>query len=281
MNNLPIDITVKIQECVTNPPNSVKYENIKSEVLNLLSRSSSTCIKELENLRLDGRTPSQLWRHMKKLNQEANSPYTTVLLRRRFTKLLPAAVQMHLSVAEDDPIENYTKKADNLIENYIQEALTISQIDPLPSAPTTLPRQEAQMAAVSEKTSQTQRMEDISDRLVRLEDAILNLGRGPPAPAQAPANSYTYRQEPIYPRGRRQYQDRPASQYCFYHDRFGHNAFKCEQPCAWPDQQEYGQYHEGRGHYAPSGNQRDHQRYPENRNHYTPSGNDMRGGRFH
>ena len=94
ITSLPVEIGAELQDYLTNPPAEEKYEHLKSEVLKIVARPLAACLSELESVSLDGRRPSQLWAHLKTLNKEADSPYSEIMLHRRFTQLLPLTVQM-------------------------------------------------------------------------------------------------------------------------------------------------------------------------------------------
>ena len=165
---------------------------------------------------------------------------------------------MCLAASENQTDEEYAKVADILMERQVQSPLTVAQVQNPTVTPCEFPRQEAQITAVTERPALTQKVDEMGERLAKIEDAIRNLGRTPPPPTQSPPPTAAPRQEPghsrqLYPR------QEPSSPYCFYHNQFGHRAFKCQPPCSWPR--------------TPPG-----QYDPEDRSQYSPAGNAQRGG---
>ena len=247
ITNLPIELGAELRDYLNNPPADDKYEHLKNEILRIVARPLNTCLSELESVGLDGRRPSQLWAHLKTLNREAGSPYSDIMLRRRFSQLLPLSVQMCLCTAEGQTAEEYARMADSLQDRQKQSLIGVSNIDTKPAAPEP-PRQEAAIAAVS--PSMSQRLDTMSDRLGKLEEAIRGLAQSAAAPRYRPTYSQGHRQEDTADH----HQQDPRPRLCYYHDNFGDRAYRCRPPCSWRRTQPRTQDTEGTDQAAPAGN---------------------------
>ena len=246
VTHLPIDIGAKLTNILTNPPSGNKYDSIKSAVLETVTKPLTERLDELEAVCLDGRRPSQLWAHMNKLNQEAGSPYTPVLLRRRFRKLLPLTVQMCLAGSEHLSDDKYTKVADTLVETQSHAPSSVHNVTqevPTPPSVPNLPQQEVLTAAVSVKQDLTQKMDGMGERIAQLEAAIRSLGNMPPSQRQSLPVARPRQEHPGAPAG-----------WCFYHYQFGDRARNCRQPCSWPNPEQPPPNFRPRASYTPAGN---------------------------
>ena len=255
--NLPIEIGAELRDFLNDPPADDKYEQLKQEILRIVAKPLNTCLAELEAVGLDGRRPSQLWAHLRTLNREAGSPYSEAMLRRRFTQLLPLPIQMCLCAAEHRPADEYARMADSLQDQQKYNMAGVAHIGPKPPIPDT-PHQEPSVAAVAERPSTSQRLDTMTDRLAKLEEAIRDLAISSAAPRYRPTYTQANRREDT---DDQQHQD-PRPRLCYYHDNFGERAFRCRPPCSWR-----------RTHPRP-------QDAEISDNQAAPSGNDAWGGRY-
>ena len=257
ITNLPIEIGTELREFLSDPPADDKYEHLKREILRIVAKPLNTCLAELESVGLDGRRPSQLWAHLRTLNREAGSPYSDAMLRRRFSQLLPLPIQMCLCAAEHQPADEYARMADSLQDHQKQNLVGVAHIDTKVPAPEP-PRQEPSIAAVAERPSTSQRLDTMSDRLTKLEEAIRNLTLSSAAPRYRPTYSQAHRHEDTADHHQQDLRPR----LCYYHDSFGDRAFRCRPPCSWRRTQPRAQDTEVTDNQA------------------APSGNDAWGGRY-
>lgn len=91
----------EVEDIITNPPVSGKYEAIKNALIKRFSDSDAARVRKLlENEELGDRTPTQFWRHLKKLS---SSSLTDDFLVEMWKTRLPVKTQQVLAaIAEKD-----------------------------------------------------------------------------------------------------------------------------------------------------------------------------------
>ncbi|CAK1592460.1 unnamed protein product [Parnassius mnemosyne] len=114
IGQLDFRITAEIEDIVTNPPRTNKYEHLKTEIIRRLSQSEEVRVRQLLNdEELGDRKPSQFLRHLRSL---AGSTLTEEsILRQLFMRRLPQHLQAILA-ASADPLDDIAIRADKILE---------------------------------------------------------------------------------------------------------------------------------------------------------------------
>ncbi|XP_070158995.1 uncharacterized protein [Polyergus mexicanus] len=202
----------EIKDVITHPPAHHKYEAIKKALIQRLTDSHETRIKQLlEREELGDRRPSQFLRHLSTL---AGTTVPNELLRTLWLGRLPQHMQAILATRNNDNLEEVAEQADRIHEIGNNKALVFAT-----SAETTNKKPwEEQIQALSRQVAAlTTQMANATKRWDRERGRSRQRNR-----SGNRARSKTTRQEGV----------------CFYHQRFGEKARKCTQPCTYKKNEE-------------------------------------------
>lgn len=200
----------EIEDIITTPPDTDKYEKVKTELINRLSCSQQQRIKQLlEHEEMGDRTPSQFLRHLKNL---AGNTVQDEFLRTLWLNRLPAVMQAILAAQADLTLTKVAEIADK-----IKESTSSSQ------------PQVASVAASEE-------LESLKEQVKQLSLQIGELSRARSRDRKPSRNSSGSR-GPSFSR-RRTDASVGDSGTCWYHRRYGARARKCKAPCNYQSENE-------------------------------------------
>lgn len=200
ISNLETRYASQVEEVITNPPTSCKYDTLKSELIKRLSRSQQQKLKQLlEHEEIGDRTPSQFLRHLKNL---AGTTVQEEFLRTLWLNRLPATMQAILVAQSDLPLEKLAEIADKIKETH--------------STP-------FQIAAASETQSA---LTALTEQVRKLTLHVDELSRRPRYRPRSRSRGY-------YNRDRSPSETPTLSDQCWYHRNYGSNARKCKSPCTF------------------------------------------------
>ncbi|KAK4316844.1 hypothetical protein Pmani_012044 [Petrolisthes manimaculis] len=101
---------------------SERYQELKDAITAAYGKKPLQCHKELLNIRLDGRRPSELLRHMQRLNQAAISyQRTEEALVHQFRNLMPPLVVMLLKTLSNRTLKEYGMAADSFMDDHMEQ----------------------------------------------------------------------------------------------------------------------------------------------------------------
>lgn len=210
LSNLDRPTSLEVEDVLTDPPATNKYEKLKSELIKRLSTSSEQKVKQLlQSEELGDRKPSQFLRHLQRL---AGRNIPESFIRTIWTSRLPSNLQTVIASQIKLPLNELADLAD-----------TVNDI--APSSP--------HVAAADAPSTQS--------ALDRMAQGLLELSKQ----VSALTMEVHERSRPSRPRAKQTSQDKPRnrtpsqrtrSNYrrfpkCWYHFKFGNQALKCVKPC--------------------------------------------------
>ncbi|KAL0868744.1 hypothetical protein ABMA27_008180 [Loxostege sticticalis] len=197
----------EVEDIITNPPATNKYERLKTELIKRLSASKERKVKQLlVHEELGDRKPSQFLRHLQHL---AGPGIPEDFLRTIWTSRLPSSTQTIIASQAKSPLEDLADLADRIH-------------DVVPPSP--------QVAAMSTASTSSSSMLDT------LVQQVAALTRQVEALTTAPHRNSRPRSRTPYRSRDRSRSSRSQSNYrkypiCWYHAKHGLQANKCTKPC--------------------------------------------------
>ena len=219
VTNLSPELLLSVSDLINNSEYNT-YELLKEAILQRAAPSPRHALRALFTTPSpDGRTPSEILRHIQRTLARADTHLPPDILRSMFLQRLPAVVQTAL-LASELPIEQLALKADEILA--IQASPQVSAVSTTPSL--TL---ESLAAQVAELTTAVRRL---ATRDPSPHPRPRHRSPASPRASRDRGRDYTYQHRRNYNRRR---SPTPGS-YCFYHSRFGAQAQRCQPPCSWP-----------------------------------------------
>lgn len=206
-----------VEDLMTNPPETGRYEKLKHALIRILSDTDATRIKKLvESEEMGDRKPSQFYQHLKKLSSPSTpDDFTLTLWRNR----LPARIRRILAAVDDSDTERLLRQADLIAEEFKEDYQRTGRITAVGDPP-------AQNAGTYEPMSAA--INVLSERMSQLQaqiDALSITNHRRPRPRSRSRSRYHRRSRS---------RDPPRQDgLCFYHATFGESARRCRFPCTW------------------------------------------------
>lgn len=262
---LPADVFEAISHSLPVDPS---FDALKAAIIESHDMSPYQYLQALEDVKLEGRRPSVLLRHMQQLNEKAAFPFTDTVIRTRHTKLMPPTIQLHLRAQQHLNLTQYARLADSLMEMYTDTPnehhtykTTANITTPPPTQHTdtttatnlhtprptsaqhthtlnTLPLSQPQPTPfTTTQHTTTQPTSSFHTDIQQLTQAIHTMLQSMHTipqttyPQHQPRNQATQPSPHSYPS-----MTLPRTQmpnYCTYHLRFGQHARNCRPPCQW------------------------------------------------
>lgn len=199
------DCIQQVSDILLKPPESRKYEALKTRLLTVYEESENRQFQKLlSEMQLGDQKPSQLLRRMRDLARGKIADETLSIM---WQGHLPASVRAVLAVCDKQEIQKLAEIADKVMEN--TQPLHVAEVQP---------------------TSFTNDNAFIISEIAKLSMQVKNLERG--RFRRYGSSRHTSRSAS---RGRNMRRRTPenADWLCFYHNRFRNRAKKCIEPCAW------------------------------------------------
>lgn len=202
-------ISHEVEDLVTNPPaKGSRYEWIKEEVIKRFSTSESQKVRQLlSGEELGDRKPTQFLRHLKSL---AGKTFTDdKIIRELWLQRLPKNVQAILTAQGDLTLDKVAELADKILE---VNPVSVHAISPVPAS------------ACPDLAAITAQIQELSRQVAALTTSHSNSRQRSSSRSKKPRS-------------------RSASQVvrqplCWYHQKFGEKASKCNKPCSWSGNQQ-------------------------------------------
>ncbi|XP_076285556.1 uncharacterized protein LOC143211610 [Lasioglossum baleicum] len=202
-----------VLDVIEGPADRSTYEHIKEALIDRLAKSDEANLRKLlTSVKLGNKKPSELLREMSQL---ARKSVGDKALRTLWIQRLPTRIQEILAIIDDTDLEKLAKLADKVTER--------SGV--------------AEMAAISDATHATREARD--DVVVRLQDgelaAIVKRLSRLETRLNKPHGRSNSRKRYFRQRSssRSRETTRTGNGFCFYHNRFGAESWKCRKPCTW------------------------------------------------
>lgn len=224
VNRLPPSVVLEIKDLIINKPLLNPYEALKTRVLEIFVQSDlQTLSKMLEEETLGERKPSNLFRRLKNLADKLNcgSKYTRGL----FLKKLPHHIRQGLIGFEHLSDDDLVKLADKHFDNKPETAGIAEVSSNLESL--VIARVDAAMAGIQQNHHDNYSRSSQSRRQNRSHYSSNSFNSRSFRPSRSTNRSY---RSPS-PARRNIQEDSVNNDLCYYHNRFGDGAIKCQQPC--------------------------------------------------
>ncbi|XP_020298614.1 uncharacterized protein LOC109862862 [Pseudomyrmex gracilis] len=205
----------EVKDVITQPPTGSKYPTVKKALIQRLTDSQENRIRQLlEQEELGDRRPSQFLRHLKTL---AGTTVSDKLLRTLWLGRLPPQVQAILATRAEDDIDSVAEQADRIHE-INSRALVVA----------TTPQVAAAQASTSTPSEQIEALTKQVAELTKQMAKWMKQSRSRPRSRSRskPRRGAIKEEEDI----------------CYYHRRFGAEARRCAQPCAYKEKNQEGSH---------------------------------------
>lgn len=207
LSHLDRQYSVEVEDVITSPPATGKYEKLKSELIKRLSVSKEKKVKQLlQSEELGDRKPSQFLRHLQHL---AGPTIPEDFLRSIWTSRLPNNLQTVIA-SQSLPLSELADLADR-----VHDIAPASPQVAAASSSSANSAFEIMARQISELTKQVSALTmEVHDRS-RSRNRQSSRGHGGRSRTPSRRSTSNYRKFPN----------------CWYHYRFGSQADKCIQPC--------------------------------------------------
>lgn len=211
ISKLPKEVIVQITDFLARPPDTGKFQALKTKLLSLFEDSMARQIEKLiGEMELGEQKPSQLLSRMRELARDKIPDHT---LRVLWQGHLPQTVRAVLAVSETKDLNNLAVIADNVAE----------------ASRTTHIAEVIQKPRGQKDSEDSQGINAISAELAKINIRLANIERD-----RSNSRRHGNRVRSARPRSRSRSRNPTASNWlCKYHWRFRHNAHRCIPPCAW------------------------------------------------
>lgn len=205
----------EVADLLSAPPSTTPYSTLKAALLERTTASQRSRFQQLLSTEeLGDRRPSQLLRRMRQLMGSTTTTNDDSLLRELFLQRLPTNVQVVLAAASTLDLNSLASLADKVMEVATPAVCTVTPSTASLGAPPQTPSDFSPIDALCS----------------RLEQLVCAAERNSIPPRYPRSRSSS---RPPYARQRSRSPTPPG--ICFYHRRFGQDARRCLQPCAWQE----------------------------------------------
>lgn len=222
VSSLSPEFAAEVRDLLLKPPTDNPYTVLREQLIRRTAASEQRRLQQLFTTEdLGDRKPTQLLRRMQQLLGDRPGVTDGSFLQELFLQRLPHNVRMVLASTPDTfGLDKLAEMADKIMEVAAPSISAAST--PTVSTPT-----------VAANSTPLAPVEQLRAELTRLEKLIHKL-------AHTQSSSRSSSRSSSQPRStRRSPTPTPISSnsdlsYCWYHQKFGEQAQKCRQPCAWP-----------------------------------------------
>ena len=202
--SLEPQIALHVRTLILNPPAADPYDALKTALLESLSPSDQSRLQRLFSTdSLGNMKPTELYLRIQRLL--GDSVVDETILRNLFLLRLPVSIRTSSAAMQDKPLSLLVQIADTLVEI---APPSIAALRPTPRTQSTC----------ESCTRLARELEHIQSTLLALEDAVKPQTQSRVARTRSPSPYSTVSSSP----------SRQA--VCWYHDRFGSKATKCQTP---------------------------------------------------
>ncbi|XP_076660932.1 uncharacterized protein LOC143364515 [Halictus rubicundus] len=208
VSQLDLKYSEEVEDIICKPPAEDKYEQIKTALIKRLSDSDGTRVRKLlEAEEIGDRTPTQFWRHIKKLaGTSVNDEFLTEIWKNR----LPVWTQQVLAATKETSGDALAAIADKVHE--IQPGRN-------------------KVATVSEHEGNNADMKMLLAKMQEMQMQINALSRG----RDRERKKFFPRRQRSSSRSSIREKMKTDKWLCKYHFKFGKDAHRCIKPCNWQE----------------------------------------------
>lgn len=199
----------EVKDVILNPPESGRYEKLKTELIKRLSASQERKLQQLlTHEELGDRKPSQFMRHLQNLGGPTVPEH---LIRQIWSNRLPTHIQTIIASQADSTLQTIAELADKIND--------ISS-----------PTQQAASSAACETPGTVSALEMMAKRVDELAKQVQNLST---RNSRSSSSNRNFRSRSTS-RNRSSSRERPDDDpHCWYHFIYGARARNCRQPCTF------------------------------------------------
>lgn len=210
ISKLGRDALQQVSDLLTTPPQNDKYAVLKERLLQVYEESAERQFQKLvSELELGSQKPTQLLRRMKDLGRTTQVSDQT--LKSLWLSRMPSSIRAVIAVCQDQSLDSLATIADKIVENTgTYEVAEISRGD---------------VAAVSQGA-----LAELITQMGKIALEVAALRSEVRGRERSRSRSQSYRAR-SGSRVRRTPED--PGWLCRFHYRYKKNARRCEQPCAW------------------------------------------------
>ncbi|KAM8702465.1 hypothetical protein ACLKA7_001796 [Drosophila subpalustris] len=214
--NLEEDVVIKLEDLIIQPPHintgaplTNKYNTLKQRVLDKFAESADSKLKRLlRGGATAGKKPSDILDNIRRL---APTTGCEAVIRSLFLSELPKSIRPLISVWEEDDLDKLAEIANKMIEASEPDSTFVVSTAPIEQHVDALSGNKSSMSEL------TTTLRALSSKVDKLQDELrqskqVNL----PRQSQGSSNDKGAKQKTL----------------CFYHNRFGDEARKCQPTCA-------------------------------------------------
>ena len=213
ISSLSPEYAAEVRDLILSPPTHSPYDTLKSQLIQRTQASEHERLRLLLSTEeLGDQKPSALLRRMQQLMGEHHMD--DALFRELFEQKLPGHVRMVLASSSSSlQLSELAQLADRILE--------VAQPSPLAVHSVATNTVSSEITALKEQmealTTTVKELAESQHRLVQ-QSRVRGRSRGrgrSPTPHSAPTSSAA------------------SAPLCYYHQRFGNDAFRCTQPCSF------------------------------------------------
>ena len=223
------EVAQEVRDLLLNPPDTKPYTTLKEQLIIRTTASEQRRVQMLlTEEELGDRKPSQLLRRMEQL--VGDQKIEKGILKQLFLQRLPANVRLILASTSDSlSLSELAELADKIIEVHVPAVGTVSTEASAASlaAPVVTP-----VATATALDPIESMRKDISKLTMLVKDLQRQVRQSQRSSSNSRSRSRSRDKSPSRPRGYTPATTSPTSDLCFYHERFGDKAYKCQSPCA-------------------------------------------------
>ena len=223
---LPAEVAQDVRDVLINPPKTEPYTTLKEKLTARMTESEQRRVQMLlTEEELGDRKPSQLLRRMKQLMGEQK--IENGILKQLFLQRLPQNVRLILaSTSESLTLTDLAALADRILEAHIPSVNVVNEAPTVVASNSAAPTSSANAALTEQVAELTNLVRDLSAtvrQLQRSRSRSRSRGRGGKAQRNErdSASSSSVEDKGL----------------CWYHARFGENAYRCKPTCTYNTKQ--------------------------------------------
>lgn len=226
------DTILKVLNLIQNPPTTDAYKALKAKIIDQYSLSEESRLEELlSKHEIGDRRPSEFYQHLVTM-AGSNNIFSSDLLLKLWKRYLPSTINIALVASGKTDTEELITMADKMWNSSKSQNLS-SILDTSISQPSTsvpqLANSNTALLGVEAIQSLVKAIGEMSCRFHDLESQINEI-KSNYGQRNFNLNRSRSRSRQRF-RSNSRFRSPTASGYCFYHQRFGPRARKCESPC--------------------------------------------------
>ena len=205
VSSLEPQVALHVRTLILNPPAADPYDALKTALLQSFTPSDQSRLQQLFSTNsLGDMKPTELYLRIQRLL--GDSVVDETILRNLFLLRLPVFIRTSLAAMQDKPLSQLVQIADTLVEIATP---SIAALRPTPRTQSTC----------ESCTRLARELEHIQSKLLALEEAVKPQTQLRVARTRSPSPYPMVSSSPS------------RQEVCWYHDRFGSKATKCQPPC--------------------------------------------------